>query len=126
MFDKDYIPNVAERTVLNQMRRFPTLYRNSTRFFHSCIVGNCGGFEWKKGVLVCTDKKYVPPKDGSRNGKWVPYPFRISENFELFLSFISISTSLSPQLIFSLETEMSVKSIKASPTPKSKNRSVSI
>jgi len=66
--------DVAEQEIVNQMRRWPTLYPNSMSVFLGCIVSSCGSYQWESdGTLKNHDPMLY------WNGKSKPWPFKISE-----------------------------------------------
>jgi hypothetical protein len=69
---------LADKEAVNQIRRWPTLYRSAHQFFHCCVVGGQGSFEWHNGLLRGTDKNRRVIR-----GKLVttPYPFRVSQEY---------------------------------------------
>lgn len=70
--------SLADKEVVNQIRRWPTLYRSAHSFYLACVVSGQGSFVWRNGLLIGTDKKRRVI-----NGKPVTsnYPFRVSKEY---------------------------------------------
>lgn len=75
----------ATKVVIDKMRKWPTLFRNSGDFYYASVVGDQGGYHWINGLLVDNeDKRYL----GTINEKpqWGEYEYQISEEvaYDLF------------------------------------------
>ena len=69
---------VAEQFIVGHIRKWPSLYRNGRRVYHSSIVGCTGSFFWEDGLLVePPNQNYLGTVDGEP--QWGDYPDRISE-----------------------------------------------
>lgn len=69
---------VAEQVAVNQLRRWPTMYKSGRDFFHQCVIGGQGDFYWENGLLHTDERKYVGQVAGKN--KFIKYPFEISED----------------------------------------------
>ena len=48
----------AEKTIVNSIRRYPTIYPNKDKVLNHMLLGNGTGYEWVSGEL----KNYFPLK----------------------------------------------------------------
>lgn len=95
--DKERKPlNVAEKAIVLQMRRWPTLYPNANSFLNHCVLGSTGSWYWKKGILVCGENKRYAGKDKAGKDKWLPYHLRLSQDVaqDLLLGGMSLFQSV--------------------------------
>lgn len=68
--------NLAEKTIVQNMRRWPTLYPDADTFLNQRVMGS-SHYQWKKGLLVCDEQGEYAGKDRKGRPKFKPHPFRL-------------------------------------------------
>lgn len=81
MQDEEKKPlNEAEKVIVLQMQKWPSLYHDEEDVFLSCLIGGESDCSWKNGTLVWPPNQQYLGRDAKGKEKWGEYPIRISED----------------------------------------------
>ena len=69
--------NLAEKAIVLQMRRWPTLYPDADSFLNQRVIGS-SNFSWEKGLLVCDEQGKYNGKDKKGRLTFKPWPLRLT------------------------------------------------